>query len=152
MIYTVEIDIDLPRDRVIELFDSPENLFKWQKGLLSFDHISGEPGQPGAKSKLVFKMGKRTIEMIETVTERNLPDEFNGTYDAKGVYNIVKNRFTDLGPDKTHWESECEFQFSGFMKVVAFFMKGAFAKQSLKYMQDFKAFAEDGAIVNATAE
>jgi len=38
------------------------------------------------------------------------------------------------------------------MKIVAFFMKGAFAKQSLKYIQDFKAFAEDGVDVNATAD
>ena len=49
--YTVAIEIDLPRDRVIELFDNPDNLFKWQTGLQSFDHLSGEPGQPGAKSK-----------------------------------------------------------------------------------------------------
>ena len=55
MKYTVEIEIDLPRERVIELFDSTENCFKWQKGLLSFDHLSGEPGQPGAKSKLVLR-------------------------------------------------------------------------------------------------
>ncbi len=49
--YTVEIEIALPRDRVIELFDNAENLLKWQKGLQSFEHISGEPGQPGTTSK-----------------------------------------------------------------------------------------------------
>ena len=36
--YTVEIEIALPRDRVIELFDNPENLFKWQTGLQSAEH------------------------------------------------------------------------------------------------------------------
>jgi hypothetical protein len=144
MKYTVDIELDLPRSRVIELFDNTDNLYKWQQGLQSFEPISGEPGQVGAKSKLVFKMGKREIEMIETITKRELPEQFNGTYDAKGVFNIVNNRFIEVGPQKTRWESECEFRFSGFMKVIGFLMKGAFPKQSLKYMKDFKAFAEDG--------
>ena len=78
MHYTVEIDIDLPRDRVIELFDSTENLKKWQRGLQVFEPLEGEPGQPGAKSRMVFQMGKRKIEMVETITERNLPDAFAG--------------------------------------------------------------------------
>ncbi len=144
MKYKVDIEIDLPRDEVIKLFDSSDNCFKWQEGLQSFDPISGEPGQPGATARLVFQMGKRTIEMIETITSRNLPDEFSGTYDAEGVHNVVSNRFIELGPNKTKWESENEFHFSGFMRLIGFFMKSAFPKQSLKYMQDFKAFAEDG--------
>lgn len=144
MKYTVSVDLDLSRDRVIELFDSTENLYKWQKGLQSFEHLSGEPGQEGAKSKLIFKMGKRDMEMIETITRRNLPDEFTGTYDVKNVHNVVSNRFEEVGPDQTRMVSENEFQFRGFMKVIAFLMKGAFPKQSQKYLDDFKAFAEDG--------
>ena len=144
MQYTVEIDIDLPRSRVIELFDSTENLYMWQKGLQRFESISGEPGQPGAKSKMVYKMGKRNMELVETITKRDLPDEFHCTYETKGVFNVVTNRFSEAGPDKTRWESENEFRFSGFMKVIGLLMKGAFPKQSLQYMQDFKAFAEDG--------
>lgn len=150
--YSVEIEIDLPRDRVVELFDNEENMFKWQKGLMSCDHISGEPGQAGEKSRLVFQMGKRTIEMIETITERNLPDDFNGMYDAKGVHNVVKNRFVELGPDKTKWVSENEFEFQGFMRLIGFFMKSAFPKQSLKYLKDFKAFAEEGINVNVAEQ
>lgn len=144
MKYKVEIDIDLPRAKVIELFDSTENLYKWQEGLQSFDHVSGEPGQAGAKSRMVFKMGKREMEMFETITTRNLPDEFNGVYDAKGVHNVVMNRFVEVSPEKTRWESENEFQFSGFMKVIGFLMKGAFPKQSMKYLTHFKDFAENG--------
>ncbi len=144
MQYTVTIDLDLPRSRVIELFDSTENLPMWQKGLQRFEPISGEPGQPGAKSKMVYKMGKRDMELIETITKRELPDALHCTYETKGVFNVVSNRFVEVGPDKTRWESENEFRFSGFMKVIGLLMKGAFPKQSLKYMQDFKAFAEDG--------
>jgi hypothetical protein len=38
--------------------------------------------------------------------------------------------------------TEQEFQFSGFMKLIGMFMPGAFKKQSCKYMNAFKEFAE----------
>jgi len=146
---TVEVEVDLPREKVIELFDNPDNLVKWQKGLQSFEHLSGEPGQPGAKSKLVFLNGKHRIELIETVTERNLPDEFNGTYEWKGGRNTLVNRFTELGPNRTRWECTCEYQFSGFMlKAMGLFAPGMFRKQHLSFLESFKAFAEKGVTVN----
>ncbi|HNO23193.1 MAG TPA: hypothetical protein PKK94_09455, partial [Leptospiraceae bacterium] len=77
-----------------------------------------------------------------TVTVRNLPDEFSGTYEVKNVFNIVKNRFIALSENKTKYISESEFQFKGFMRIIAFFMPGAFKKQSQKYLQLFKEFAE----------
>ncbi len=145
MKYTVQIEINLPRQRMIELFDDPKNLPKWQKGLISFEHISGDSGQPGAKSRLLFKMGKGNMEMIETITKRNLPDEFEGTYEAPGIFNIVKNRFIAVDENRTLWESENEFRFTSLMmKCVGFFMKSAFPKQSLKYLKDFKNFVEEG--------
>ena len=145
MKYTVQIDINLPREQVIELFDDPDNLAKWQKGLLSFEHLSGESGQPGAKSRLVFKFGKGNMEMIETITKKNLPNEFDGTYDAPGVFNVVKNRFIVINENCTRWESENEFRFTTIMmKFMGFFMKSAFPKQSMVYLRDFKNFAENG--------
>jgi carbon monoxide dehydrogenase subunit G len=79
MKYTTQIDIQLPIDRVVELFDNPDNMKKWMEGLQSFEAISGTPGKEGAKSKLTFQMGKRSIEMIETITVSNLPEEFTST-------------------------------------------------------------------------
>ena len=143
MRYTTEIVIDLPRDRVIELMDDVDNLKHWQAGLQSVEHISGQPGQVGAKSKMVFDENGRTVEMVETITKRNFPDEYDATYEAGGVYNIQENQFIAEGPDKTRWVSVSEFQFSGFMRIMAFFMGGAFRKQSQKVMQDFKRFAEN---------
>ena len=141
MKYTTEIEISLPRNRVIELFDNPDNMSSWQEGFISFETISGNPGEEGAKAKLKYKMGKREIEMTETITKRDLPDIFNGTYEAKGVFNIIENRFIDKG-ETTTWISVNEFRFKGFMKLFAIFMPGAFKKQTLKYMNDFKKFAE----------
>jgi carbon monoxide dehydrogenase subunit G len=142
MKYTKEITINLPRKRVIELFDNPDNLKKWQPGLLSFEHISGVPGQPGAKSRLKYKMGNREVEMIETITKRDLPDEFNGTYEAKGVHNTMKNRFFEIDDHTTRWIAETEFKFSGFMRLMGIFMRGAFPKETEKNMRRFKEFAE----------
>ncbi len=142
MKYTTEIEIEKPIDKVIKLFDNADNLKKWMEGLQSYEHISGTAGEPGSKSRLYFKMGKREVEMIETITVRNLPDEFSGTYKAKGVFNIVKNKFEKLSDTKTKYITENEFQFSGFMKIIAFLMPGAFKKQSFKYLELFKEFAE----------
>jgi len=45
--------------------------------------------------------------------------------------------------------SESEFEFAGFgMKLIGFLMPGAFKKQSLKYLTDFKDFAENGTSVS----
>ena len=142
MKYSNEVIINLPLNRVMELFDSEENLFKWQPELISFEHFSGEKGEVGAKSKLKYKMGKREVEMTETITVKDLPNEFSGTYEAKGVWNEVKNYFEAVDEHSTKWQSDCQFEFSGFMKLIAFFMPGTFRKQSQKYLDQFKAFAE----------
>jgi hypothetical protein len=143
MKYTQSIHINLPRKRVIELFDNPENLAKWQPGLLKFEHISGEPGTTGAKARLLYKMGKRETEMIETVTLRELPEKFHGTYQARGVLNIQENYFEEVDENTTKWTSTSEFKFSNLpMKVMGWLMPGAFKKQSYTFMELFKTFAE----------
>lgn len=81
--------------------------------------------------------------MIETITVRNLPDEFSGIYEAQGVNNIVKNKFVKISEDKTKYITENEFQFKGLMKIIGFLMPNTFKKQSMKYLNDFKKFAEN---------
>ncbi len=143
MKYTNEIIIDLPVARVVELFDNPENLKKWQPNLVSFEAVSGIPGQPGAKSKLKYINGKREMVLTETVIKRDLPREFTGSYEAKGVYNLSRNFFVPLPDNKTKYMAENEFRFDGlFLKLIGFLMPGAFKSQTKKYMQYFKDFAE----------
>jgi len=142
MKYSQSVIINRPIDKVIELFDDPDNLYKWMDGLQEFEHLDGTPGEVGARSRMKFKMGKREIEMIETITVKDLPREFAGTYEADGVVNIVRNSFEPVGDDATRYSAENEFEFKGFMKIIAFLMPGAFKKQSMKYLEDFKRFAE----------
>ena len=142
MKYTNEVIIDLPRERVIELFDNPDNLPKWQPSLQTFELVSGEVGRTGAKSRLVYLEGGRRSEMTETIIARNLPNEFSAVYEVKGVWNATHNYFEDVGPTKTRWLMKNEFKFTGFMAVMAIFMRGAFPKQTQRDMERFRAFAE----------
>ena len=149
MKYTCEINIDLNRADVIKKLDSTENLKHWQRGLISADHISGTPGQEGAKMKFNYQMGKRKIEMVETILKNNFPSEFYASYDSKGVHNVQENYFEELPDGKTKWISKSEFKFDGFMmKTMAFLMPGAFKKQSMSFLNAFKEFAEKGTSVN----
>ena len=142
MKYECNLTLDIPRERVIELFDSRDNLFEWQEGLVSFDHASGTPGQVGAVSNLKYKMGKREIEMTETIVLRDTPDAFHGIYEADGVWNKIENFFTELDGGRTHWRLTSEFRCKGFLRVMAFLFPGMFKKQTVKFMNDFKTFAE----------
>ncbi|MDC6367715.1 MULTISPECIES: SRPBCC family protein [Flavobacteriaceae] len=144
MKYTTQITIDIPRNEFLKKLEDPENMKHWQRGLVKYEQISGEPGKEGAQMSLSYKMGKREMDLVETIIKNNFPEEFHATYDTKGVHNIQKNYFKEVD-GKTVWTSESEFQFSGFgMKLMAFLMPGAFKKQSKKYAEDFKAFAEKG--------
>lgn len=144
MEYTEEIEIALPRARVIELFDDPENLGAWQPDLLEFRHEEGEPGEVGARSRLRYRMGKRECEMVETITRRALPEEFSGTYEAPGMWNEVRNRFEELGPDRTHWTCRSEFRGQTLMmKAMCLLLPGAFRKETRKHLEAFKRFAEE---------
>jgi len=142
MKYKNEVVINAPRETVVALFDDPAQMKEWQPGFVSMELIEGDQGQVGAKQKLHYKMGKRDIEMIETITARNLPENYTVTYKAKGVFNIVDNHFEDLGDKTTRYTTLNEFKMKGFMKFFAWLMPGAFKKQSQKYMEDFKAFVE----------
>jgi len=142
MKYTCEVVIEKPRHETVKLFDNADNLKYWQKGLVSFEHLSGEPGKAGAESVLKYDMGKRKMELIESITYSQFPEEFHSNYYTKGVINIQKNYFKEEN-GATRWISEAEFRFSGMMKLMAFFMpKSTFQKQTQSYMDDFKAFAE----------
>ncbi len=142
MKYTSEIKIDLPREQVIALFDNTENTYKWMDGLQSVEHLEGEPGEEGARSKMRFEMGKRRIEMVETILQRDFPDRFKTAYDTAGVYNEVDNQFIDQG-EATLYRTVHYFRFEGWgMRMMAFLMPGAFKKQSMTYLKNFKAFAE----------
>lgn len=142
MRYTTEIRIQVPREKVIEMFDNTENLYKWQPGLLSFEPLSGEPGKEGSKSTMAYEGRKGDLVMIETITHRKFPDEFHVIYEAKGVYNEMYNYFSEAEAGITLWKTISVFRFKGLMALMAPFMKKAFTDNTLLSMERFKVFAE----------
>ncbi len=155
MKYTVSIEIALPREKVVELLVDPGNMSKWLRGLVLHEPLSGVHGQVGTTSRVVMQMGRQKTECTETITRREPADlhgiprgsvvHFDREIVTKGMWSAARERLTETGPETTLWVSESEYRFSGVpMRLVALLMPGAFRKQSLRHLQDFKAFAEHG--------
>lgn len=144
MKFTCSVEINQPVAKVIELFTNPDNLKEWQDGFVSLTHLSGTPGEVGAKSKMIYLIRNKEMELIETIKVNNLPKEFIGEYAAKTMVNTMRNSFTEIGFNKTKYVSEIEYtQFNGFLpKMMAFLLPGLFKKQTQKWLNQFRDFAE----------
>jgi len=137
--YRHEIVIHKPMDEVIRVFRNRETIALWQPGLLSSELMESHPYP---KYKLLFQFGRRKMEMTETILRDELPAHFDGTYKMKGVLNTIRSSFENVEPSSTRWVSEVEFKFTGLMKIIAYFMKDDFKKQSEIIMSNFKKFVE----------
>ena len=143
MKYTLDLVIKVPLDICIKKFNTQDNLKHWQRGLISVEHISGIPGTFGSKMKMEFKIGKKRMALIETITHKNLPNEFHGTYSTEDLDNIHENYFEATPENFTKWTTTTEFiPLNLKMWLLLFVMPNTFKKQSLQYMKDFKNFAE----------
>ena len=142
MKYEIEMRVALPRARMIELFENQENFPKWQPDPLEMKTVSGTPGKKGAVTEYVYRIGKRPVEMTETIVSSNLPYECSATYVNKSCWNIVENRFEEVSPTETRWHVKTEFKATGFMRIMLALMPGAFRKETRKHMEAFKSFAE----------
>lgn len=136
MKYELESVIERPRDAAADLFGDCSRIKEWLPGLVEYRHLSGEPGQPGAKAELVLKR----ITVVKTVTNRN--DPFSCTYEIKKCCATVEDIFEELSPSSTKWTLRAELVFSGFMKIVAGGMQGKIKSEIYKCMEAFKKFAE----------
>ncbi len=142
MKYTNEVVINQPIDKVVALFSDPENLKEWQPGFESIELVSGQEGAPGAVSRLKYNMGKRHMELLETIKVNDLPENFTATFETKGVYYHQVTKFQSIGEQQTRYIADNEFKFKGIAKLYGILMPGAFKKQTQKYLDSFKAFAE----------
>ena len=148
MKYTTEIIVEIPLDAFIEKLDNADNLKHWQRGFIDSEHITGIPGKIGAQMKLNYKFGKRLMSLTETITHNGFPNEFHATYDTKGMHNVQNNYFEKTEENHTKWVSKNEFYPTSLvMRLMTLIMPSAFKKQSKKYMEDFKNFAEKGTSV-----
>lgn len=155
MKYTNSIEIALPRQKVVDLISDPAQMPKWLRGLVLHEPVNGVHGQLGTTSRVVFQMGKQSMEATETITRvepanlHAIPSSVVVHYDREivggGMWQAQRDRIIDAGPNTTLWESDSEFRFDGLlMQLMGRLMPGTFRKQSRQHMQDFKAFAEHG--------
>ena len=144
MKFKLELLINQPLAEVWKAFDTVENMKKWQPSLISFEPISGTPGQPGAVSKLTYEEGGREFSLIEKITHREEPNRFDGVYENNFADNIVRNRFIEQGKDQTLWVIETEYAFKTLlMKIVGPLRKKNFVARTQRDMERFKEVAED---------
>ena len=136
--------INLPLEKTVALFNNEANLYHWQDGLQRIDHLEGVPGQVGARSRMFFKNKKYEFELIETILVSNLPYELKGLYQHEHMDNTMSNHFSALDKQRTLYEARIEYlEFKSFMpKLMSFIMPGMFKKQTQKWLDQFKLFAE----------
>lgn len=143
MRYSVDVDINAPRDQVLEVFLDTARLHDWQPDLLRWEMIQGEdPNAPGAQMRQIHRMGKSEIDMVQTIVENRAPDFLAATYEADGVWNIVENSFSDRG-DTTHWRIDTEFKCDGLMiRLMTIFAPWMFRRNTKSAMMRFKTLVE----------
>ena len=143
MRYTIELEVNLPRERMLEVFLDRSNTAKWQPGFISSTPISGTPGTVGAKDRQLHQQGNREQEIVETITVMNPPHEVAATYEGGSVWNLIENHFQVIDESKTKWVLTSEFRSSNlFMRLLTIVAPGMFKKQTKLFMEKFREFAE----------
>lgn len=144
MKFECRVEIDQPRDKVVKLFDNPENYPHWQIGFKRLEHVSGTANQKGARAKIFLEQGKGEMELLETITEKDLPRLKCGRYEHKHMSNTMLNRFKEIDEGRTEYVAEIEYtQFNGLLPtLMAKLFPGMFRRQTQAWLDKFKSFAE----------
>ena len=144
MKFSGSVEIAKSRSEVVGYFKDPSYLGEYQDGFVKKELVSGESGEKGAISKMYYKYGKRDMELTETITANRLPDSFEAFYHHKHMDNTMSNHFSALDKQRTLYEARIEYlEFKSFMpKLMSFIMPGMFKKQTQKWLDQFKLFAE----------
>ena len=141
MKFTCSININKPKLEVVKHFEDPEALKQSQKGFKHLEHLSGDEGTAGSKSKLVYDK----FDLIETIINNNLPDEFYAKYDHKNMSNTMRSTFISINDEETQLNTEIEYTaFKGFMiNLIAKIFPSMFKKQVDKWLVNFKKYVEN---------
>ena len=147
MKFNCEVTINKPIEEVSTLLQDPNHFDKWQDGFISHEPMEGQPGAVGSKTKLVYKgPGNKNFDLIETIEVANWPEEFRGLYEAKTMVNTMTTKLSSVGENQTRYWAEVEYtRFNGCIpKLMAMLAPKMFKRQVQKWMDQFKAFAEEG--------
>jgi len=143
MEYSFSLEIDRPLEEVVAKFQDPNGLQHWMDGFQKLEHLSGEPGQKGARSNFHFLHKGKEMVIEEEVLENKLPHSAKFAYFSKMGYNEVETVFEALSDNKVKLTSNNLFKLKGVMKIMGLLFKGAFVKQSKTYMNNLKRYIEN---------
>lgn len=139
----VDITINAPRAKLVELFANPENIPKWMDDT-KYEPISGTPGQPGSKYRMISTTGQ--MDFVATVVASD-PNQTRLDLDSPMVAVAITDTFIELGPQQTRLISEEEFRFKGLLnRVKGLFAGGAIKKAHRRHMEAFKRFGEGASV------
>ena len=137
-----EVTIDASFDTVWAVFDSPDNMGRWQTNFRSYTQKSGEPRQPGSVAEITFDENGKMLVLMETVMERRDKSFLTANYESVHGNTLIVNRFEKVDENTTRWTSWCNFSFKGIMKLTSIFVGGAIRRRTEADMQRFKLLVE----------
>ena len=143
MKYTISNTIDKPLAVVASKFMEPDGALQWMEGLQKIERLSDKPYEVGAKSRFHSMHKNRKFVIEETILEQNMPHQIKFGFTSSMGYNEVEMVFEKINDESTKQINKTYFQFRGIMKLFGPLMKGMFKKQSMKYLNAFKEFAEN---------
>ena len=169
MKYEHEIVMNLSRSQVVEYFTNQDTWNEWlfrsdtwdPSFKVEYEHLEGEPGQPGAKILVrTSTSGTRypniqyhhIIEIIMTVIKNDLPREHvvtfefknskNHLFKFKGIKQTSHSYFQEEGENVTRWINHNVVDLSRRSKISKFFYKRGFPGRTRRTMRKFKKHAE----------
>ena len=144
MKFQCTVDINAPIGLVVDRLQNMDNLKEWQDGFVGWEHVNGVPGEVGSQTNLRYKMGKREMDLLETIQVNDLPREYTALYEHKDMSNTMSIRLEELENGVTRYISDFDYiQFNGFIpRLIARFFPSVFRKPTQKWLNQFKAFVE----------
>ncbi|MEO1033879.1 MAG: SRPBCC family protein [Bacteroidota bacterium] len=142
MKYTIETIISKPLQQVTQLYNDTSNNSKWMPGFISHEINSGSHRNAGSRSTFTFKMNGRDFTMTETIIKNNLT-EIVVEFISNGTVNTQITQFSKINEHSTSYRVHESFKLKGFMIIIGLLMPNAFKKQTRKFVDAFKSFAEN---------
>jgi len=143
MKFTCEVNIQVDRKRLVELFEDSDNLIHWQDGFQGLEILEGSAGQVGSKTLLKYVSGKNKIEIEESILINDLPESFSGLYISSHTKNTMTHFFEPISSNETLYTAEVDYTWLSFLlRIMTFFKPKMLQSQVQKWMENFKVFAE----------
>lgn len=137
MNYTKKITINADIKTVFKKLTDPDFMTEWQESLDSY-----EKNEDGNYVYIDSHAGK-PMSITEHVLEKKSPTIYRVKYTTNGVINIMNNTLEEKDAKTTKWISKNEFRFTTiFMRIIGFFFRSSFKKQTEKDMTAFKHAVE----------